>query len=64
MTKLKPCPFCGGTDIDKYQPTIYEIGNDASVKCANPICGAEVCGSNLKIAVAKWNRRISDGKTL
>lgn len=57
MTELKPCPFCRCAEIHTYEPTMYELGNDASVSCENPICGAEVRGSNLKIAIAKWNRR-------
>lgn len=55
MTELKHCPFCGSTYIHTYQPTAYEIGDKASVNCE--ICGAEVRGDNIKIAIGKWNRR-------
>lgn len=58
MIKLKHCPFCGSTDIHTYQPTAYEIGNKASVNCE--ICGAEVRGDNLKIAICKWNMRVNE----
>ena len=55
MTELKPCPFCGSIDIYAYEPTVYEVGNDASVECQE--CGAEIRASTLKMAIAKWNRR-------
>lgn len=57
---LKSCPFCGSTEIHIYEPTIYEMGNDASVNCENPICSAEVRGHTLKEAIAKWNRRMNE----
>lgn len=57
---LKPCPFCGSDEIHTYSPSPYEIGNDASVNCENPICGAEVRGRTLKEAIAKWNRRVKE----
>jgi len=60
MTELKPCPFCGSTEIHTYEPTMYEIGNDASVNCENPICEAEVRGRTLQEAIAKWNRRVKE----
>lgn len=60
MIALKSCPFCGSDEIHTYEPTAYEIGNNASVNCENPICGAEVRGRTLKEAIAKWNRRVRD----
>lgn len=60
MTELKPCPFCGSDEIHTYSPGPYETGNDASVSCENPICGAEVRGDTLKEAIAKWNRRANE----
>lgn len=54
----KYCPFCGSQDIHKFQPTAYEIGDEASVKCEE--CGAEVRGETLKIALRKWNRRVKE----
>lgn len=57
---LKPCPFCGSVDINTYEPTIYEVGNDASVRCQDPSCGVEVRAPTLKMAVAKWNRRAKE----
>jgi len=57
---LKSCPFCGSTEILTYEPTIYEAGNDASVKCGNSLCGAEVRGMILRHAIARWNRRANE----
>ena len=57
---LKPCPFCGSVEIHTYEPTMYEMGNDASVNCENPICEAEVRGRTLKEAISKWNRRVNE----
>lgn len=52
MTKLKPCPFCGGeAAIEGIQ---YFI-----VKCTE--CGAETRGDKPKArAIAQWNRRVGD----
>lgn len=58
MTELKPCPFCGSNDIHRFEPTAYEIGDDASVSCEE--CGAEVRGNTLRIALSKWNRRVDE----
>ena len=57
MTELKPCPFCGSTEIYAYEPTIYEPNEESEIKCQNPLCGAIVRGITLKMAIAKWNRR-------
>lgn len=57
---IKLCPFCGSTEMHAYEPTIYEMGNDASVNCEDPTCGAEIRGKTLKEAIAKWNRRTSE----
>ena len=54
MTKLKPCPFCGGMatlEIDKE----YE---QSWVSCQN--CGAETMlmyDDNGDVATEAWNRR-------
>lgn len=57
---LKPCPFCGSVEIHTYEPTMYEMGNDASVNCENSVCEAEVRGRTLKEAISKWNRRVNE----
>ena len=56
MDSPEPCPFCGCHDIHTFQPTAYEIGDEASVTCEE--CGAEVRGKTLKIALRKWNTRV------
>lgn len=55
--KLKPCPFCGGTDIncDHIEPSwtddYWEIG------C--PDCGTwNSCNKSKDEAIAAWNRRV------
>ena len=56
--KLRPCPFCGGTDLD----TRYEN----SVMCKNIECGGEInfghwVGPGAKERVWEaWNRRASE----
>ena len=52
------CPFCGSNDIHTFQPTAYEIGDEASVRCED--CGAEIRGETLEIALKKWNRRVNE----
>lgn len=59
MEKLKPCPFCGGENIDydvddKYMP-------DTHIECLN--CGAcvDLRYSNISVS-EKWNRRVEQGK--
>lgn len=57
--KLKPCPFCGGTNIH-----IMDMGYPHWVYCGD--CGARVHGGVVgetlgKIAsVEAWNRRARD----
>ncbi len=53
---IRSCPFCGSDNINTFEPKIYEVLDDASVKCGE--CGAEVHGATLAIALRKWNRRV------
>ena len=67
MSELKPCPFCGGTELmvvartcDRRTP--YNPADTAypRVWCK---CGAEVAGANWgekPTAIAAWNRRAPD----
>ena len=57
MTELKPCPFCGSSDIKApYDYFVY------IVKCEN--CGAKLTGTYSKEGVeAKWNTRPTDPRT-
>lgn len=55
---LKPCPFCGSTNIDWFasfsDPTTNE--NIINVECIN--CGAQGASRRgEKNAIAAWNRR-------
>lgn len=53
--KIKPCPFCGGTDLEVRDADKY---TDAEVVCMNDSCGASVAyGKTRDAAVAVWNRR-------
>lgn len=54
----KPCPFCGSHDIHTFEPTAYEVGDNASVRCED--CGAEIRGKTLRIALRTWNRRVKE----
>lgn len=51
MEELKPCPFCGSSNV-----TLYEMNPNSYARCRD--CGAEgsLCGSHDKAAAA-WNRR-------
>ncbi len=61
MTELKPCPFCGSTDID-YGICTGTMRGFGYVQCEN--CGAEIrevkkC-KTADTAIAAWNRRLMD----
>lgn len=58
--ELKPCPFCGSEDVREFTPSAYEIGDGAEVRCQNPLCEAGVHGNTIKVARAKWNRRVKE----
>ena len=57
MTKLKPCPFCGGKAVlDEYngrECTCYHI------ECPQCHIGTQVMYSETMV-VDKWNRRVSE----
>jgi len=46
MAELKPCPFCGSTDVGGSQCKIY---------CY--VCNAEIRGETTEQAAVKWNTR-------
>ena len=55
MTKLKPCPFCGGEDI--------KITNHGAywVICQNDECLCEMRAQvTEEKAIQKWNERVND----
>ena len=55
MMKLKPCPFCGGTDVN-----VVDEGNFSFIECADCL-GAfyqrEAC--SVEDNVEAWNKRAS-----
>ncbi len=56
MDELKPCPFCGSTDVhitDAWPHYVYCLGCNARVKPINPQFGED----GIKEAVMAWNRR-------
>lgn len=57
--KLKPCPFCGGTDLVLELWMLMWV-----VECQNYECEARLIGPPIKqntdareLTVARWNRR-------
>lgn len=58
MTKLKPCPFCGSTDI--FVHVDPHDGADV-VECWD--CNANIASLNSKSdAIRGWNKRAKEGK--
>lgn len=60
MEKLKPCPFCGSTDIEVCEDFGYFIGCDTRDCRGNfSLCERQETGyyHSRKEAVAAWNRR-------
>ena len=62
MTKLKPCPFCGGEGV--MQKHVF-VGYSSTwgVVCGD--CWAEIkqVYSSEQEAVEAWNRRVEDERT-
>ena len=52
--ELKPCPFCGSTDI-----LFYEANRTYQASCRDCEARAQYAYSR-KEAVSNWNRRASD----
>lgn len=62
-TKLKPCPFCGGEDIqqcyyDPYDGYQGDLGRYIT-RCSG--CGAEIERRHKSESTEAWNRRANDG---
>ena len=57
MIELKPCPFCGGNDIQIDEMESFWDKNETiwRVLCIN--CIAETAGDTKEQAIAAWNRR-------
>lgn len=56
MTDLKPCPFCGCSDVGAYEN--YSM---CAVEVVCQECNAIVRSyRNLDDAIRKWNRRVNE----
>jgi len=59
MSKLKPCPFCGG------KAEHYTIGHQdgyPSIRCAGKFCSFTLSGTTFESVEKKWNTRHADNK--
>ena len=57
MAELKPCPFCGGKDLQ----VVNVYGEDYYVDCQTcTTCGPSA--DTYEEAIEAWNRRAEDGK--
>ena len=67
MDKLKPCPFCGGTEINVYGESLWSDNGIAMklptfIKCCNcKIWVSCQTAENKDDIITIWNRRKSDG---
>jgi len=55
MTRLKPCPFCGGYAIATPTIVTYKTTRRSHVRCS--ICGVKTIHKNIGDAIDHWNRR-------
>lgn len=56
---LKPCPFCGSTDVKMSESTNYRDYAFRGVYCCN--CGMFcMAGGNDENRVKMWNRRVKE----
>ncbi len=63
MSKLKPCPFCGGEALSyshvNPNPGFCQNDEDHWVSCTDEDCSAAVgLYDNAKDAIANWNKRV------
>ncbi len=58
-TELKPCPFCGGTDIEIYSYDPYDgyQGNLTRWCAVCTSCGCEYDKEEKSAVIEAWNRR-------
>ena len=61
MTKLKPCPFCGGGAYKCLHQEIHSKKIRHVVKCTR--CNAMMEYRSEESAIAAWNRRVNDERT-
>lgn len=56
MTDLKPCPFCGSSDIGAYEN--YSM---CAIEVVCQECGAIIRSyGNLDNAIKRWNTRVNE----
>jgi len=61
MNELKPCPFCGDTELEGGKP--FPSDRNSSewiVRCGAEFCGAEIRFKRKEHAIAAWNSRKTD----
>lgn len=63
MTELKPCPFCGETDI---RIIVVEKGVKSEIHCMGIGCGFhrhsyDTDKNAARRLAAAWNRRVDNG---
>lgn len=56
MAELKPCPFCGNTNLSVYT---FSVFCDATKGGCGASCGGET--KTKEEAIQKWNRRANNG---
>ena len=55
---LKPCPFCGGVQIEAFHHIDRGWGASWHVECAAEECGNSTCHHDTEAtAIAAWNKR-------
>ena len=58
MTKLKPCPFCGGLEASPRHGLSDYPGEWVYIKCLSPLCGATGAAFKTEeVAITAWNTR-------
>lgn len=67
MTKLKPCPFCGGEAL--LEPYRARKGYEASIQCNQCLCSMSTITYDeeetaIEDVVKAWNRRVNEERTL
>jgi len=58
MENMKPCPFCGGEDID----LVTDMFGDDNYIVICKSCAAQVPGETMGQAVKRWDTRSSKKK--
>lgn len=64
MTELKPCPFCGGNPVIKYDDQYYWIECEICYVKTREL-NVEDYGRGMKktreLCIEAWNRRVENG---